>query len=77
MADSETTVTLSPASEFLSACPKFRILVLGTPESTKQLLFSEVFGVGLEKVSLRMGSPPVMWPVVVCASLMDTHTCRD
>ncbi|KAK4227798.1 hypothetical protein QBC38DRAFT_526160 [Podospora fimiseda] len=42
-------VTLAPPEEFLSACPKFRILVLGNPESTKQLLFSEVFGVDIEK----------------------------
>ncbi|KAK3994193.1 hypothetical protein QBC44DRAFT_322808 [Cladorrhinum sp. PSN332] len=48
----ETTnamVALTPPEEFLSACPKFRILVLGNPESTKQLLFSEVFGVDIEK----------------------------
>ncbi|KAK4167731.1 hypothetical protein QBC43DRAFT_311341 [Cladorrhinum sp. PSN259] len=49
MTDNETTVKLSSPSEFLSACPKFRILVLGNPESTKQLLFSEVFGVDIEK----------------------------
>ncbi|KAK4239586.1 hypothetical protein C8A03DRAFT_42817 [Achaetomium macrosporum] len=40
---------LSPSSEFLAACPKFRILVLGNPESTKQELFARIFGVDLEK----------------------------
>lgn len=42
-------VTLVPPSEFLAPCPKFRILVLGNPESTKQELFSRIFGVDLEK----------------------------
>ncbi|KAL2271976.1 hypothetical protein VTJ83DRAFT_1347 [Remersonia thermophila] len=40
---------LTPPSEFLAACPKFRVLVLGSPESTKQELFTKVFGVDLEK----------------------------
>ncbi|KAM7193795.1 hypothetical protein V8F20_008270 [Naviculisporaceae sp. PSN 640] len=43
---------LSPPSEFLLSCPKFRILVLGNPESTKQEIFSKVFGVDLEKKPL-------------------------
>ncbi|KAM7195409.1 hypothetical protein V8F33_006750 [Rhypophila sp. PSN 637] len=43
---------LSSPSEFLSSCPKFRILVLGNPESTKQEIFSKVFGVDLEKKHL-------------------------
>lgn len=43
---------LSPPSEFLASCPQFRILVLGNPESTKQEIFSKVFGVDLDKVSL-------------------------
>lgn len=47
----EGDFTLSPPSEFLAPCPKFRILVLGNPESTKQEIFSKVFGVDLEKVS--------------------------
>lgn len=42
-------MTLTSPEEFLSACSKFRILVLGNPESTKQLLFTEVFGVDLGK----------------------------
>ena len=42
---------LTPPSEFLSACPKFRLLVLGNPESTKRELFTKIFGVDLEKVS--------------------------
>ncbi|KAK3681009.1 hypothetical protein B0T22DRAFT_309847 [Podospora appendiculata] len=41
--------TLKSPSEFLAACPKFRILVLGNPESTKQEIFSKVFGIDLEK----------------------------
>ncbi|KAK3301687.1 uncharacterized protein B0T15DRAFT_405023 [Chaetomium strumarium] len=41
--------TLPPPSDFLAACPKFRILVLGNPESTKQELFAKIFGVDLEK----------------------------
>lgn len=41
---------LTPPAEFLAACPKFRILVLGGPESTKLELFTKVFGVDLEKV---------------------------
>ncbi|KAK0663913.1 hypothetical protein QBC41DRAFT_328966 [Cercophora samala] len=45
----DAEVTLSPPSTFLSPCSKFRILVLGNPESTKQELFSKVFGVDLEK----------------------------
>ncbi|KAK0719053.1 hypothetical protein B0T21DRAFT_374668 [Apiosordaria backusii] len=45
----DAEVTLSPPSTFLSPCSKFRILVLGNPESTKQELFSRVFGVDLEK----------------------------
>jgi hypothetical protein len=44
------TDALPPPSEFLTACPKFRILVLGNPESTKQELFTQIFGVDLEKV---------------------------
>ncbi|KAL0474100.1 hypothetical protein QR685DRAFT_561051 [Neurospora intermedia] len=43
------SVELTPSSEFLAPCPKFRVLVLGNPESTKQELFSRVFGVDLEK----------------------------
>lgn len=42
--------TLTPPSEFLAACPKFRLLVLGSPESTKLELFTKIFGVDLEKV---------------------------
>ncbi|KAK4198042.1 hypothetical protein QBC40DRAFT_96697 [Triangularia verruculosa] len=45
----DAEVTLSPPSTFLSPCSKFRLLVLGNPESTKQELFSKVFGVDLEK----------------------------
>ncbi|KAK4650937.1 hypothetical protein QC762_701300 [Podospora pseudocomata] len=45
----DSEVTLSPPSTFLSPCSKFRILVLGNPEATKQELFSKVFGVELEK----------------------------
>ncbi|KAK4639849.1 hypothetical protein QC761_701300 [Podospora bellae-mahoneyi] len=45
----DAEVTLSPPSTFLSPCSKFRILVLGNPEATKQELFSKVFGVELEK----------------------------
>jgi hypothetical protein len=41
---------LTSADEFFAPCPKFRILVLGNPESTKQELFSKDFGVELEKV---------------------------
>ena len=41
---------LTPPSEFLAACPEFRILVLGNQESTKRELFNKVFGVDLEKV---------------------------
>ena len=41
---------LTRPESFLAPCPKFRILVLGNPESTKQELFSKVFGVDLEKV---------------------------
>ncbi|KAK0703879.1 hypothetical protein B0T26DRAFT_733121 [Lasiosphaeria miniovina] len=41
--------TLSSSSEFLSPCPKFGVLVLGNPESTKQEFFSSIFGVDLEK----------------------------
>ncbi|KAK0704593.1 hypothetical protein B0H67DRAFT_649023 [Lasiosphaeris hirsuta] len=41
--------TLSSPSEFLAPCPTFRILVLGNPESTKQELFSKIFGVDLER----------------------------
>ncbi|KAJ4287463.1 hypothetical protein N0V88_007649 [Collariella sp. IMI 366227] len=40
---------MTPPTEFLAACPRFRILVLGNPESTKQELFTKVFGVALEK----------------------------
>ncbi|KAK3296362.1 uncharacterized protein B0H64DRAFT_342579 [Chaetomium fimeti] len=40
---------LTPPSEFLGACPKFRLLVLGNPESTKRELFTKIFGVDLEK----------------------------
>ncbi|KAJ4385850.1 hypothetical protein N0V85_008048, partial [Neurospora sp. IMI 360204] len=47
--DDETTVKLTPPSQFLAPCPKFSVLVLGNPESTKQELFSKVFGVDLEK----------------------------
>ena len=49
--EGDFTKPLSPPSEFLAPCPKFRILVLGNPESTKQEIFSKVFGVDLEKVS--------------------------
>lgn len=52
------TAPLSPPSEFLAACPKFRILVLGNPESTKQELFTKIFGVDLEKVcGVGCGNP--------------------
>ena len=47
---SHTTGPLTPPDQFLAPCPKFRILVLGNPESTKQELFSKVFGVDLDKV---------------------------
>ncbi|EGS17831.1 uncharacterized protein CTHT_0071850 [Thermochaetoides thermophila DSM 1495] len=40
---------LSPPLEFFADCPKFRLLVLGNPESTKQELFSKIFGVELSK----------------------------
>ncbi|KAK1751306.1 hypothetical protein QBC47DRAFT_80661 [Echria macrotheca] len=40
---------LTSPDQLLAPCPKFRILVLGNPESTKQELFSKVFGVDLEK----------------------------
>lgn len=46
---SHTTGPLTPPDQFLAPCPKFRILVLGNPESTKQELFSKVFGVDLDK----------------------------
>ncbi|KAK3905461.1 hypothetical protein C8A05DRAFT_12704 [Staphylotrichum tortipilum] len=46
---------LTPPSEFLAACPKFRILVLGSPESTKQELFTKIFGVDLEKILVDEG----------------------
>ncbi|KAM7218336.1 hypothetical protein V8F06_006259 [Rhypophila decipiens] len=49
---------LSSPSEFLSSCPKFRILVLGNPESTKQEIFSKVFGVDLEKKLLASAFTP-------------------
>lgn len=45
---------LTSPDEFFSVCPKFRILVLGNPESTKQELFSKIFGVELEKVCLAV-----------------------
>ncbi|GAB1320905.1 hypothetical protein MFIFM68171_11115 [Madurella fahalii] len=45
----DTKGPTGPPSEFLAACPKFRILVLGNPESTKQELFSKIFGVDLPK----------------------------
>ena len=45
---------LSSPQEFLEPCPTFRILVLGNPESTKQELFSKVFGVDLEKVGFLL-----------------------
>jgi hypothetical protein len=45
-----TLFTLTPPSEFLAPCPKFRILVLGNAEATKQEIFSKVFGVDLDKV---------------------------
>lgn len=56
---------LCPPSEFLASCPQFRILVLGNPESTKQEIFSKVFGVDLEKVCPRqhhhlLDSPPTL-----------------
>lgn len=44
------TADLSSPQDFLEPCPTFRILVLGNPESTKQELFSKIFGVDLEKV---------------------------
>ncbi|CCC14349.1 hypothetical protein SMACR_08935 [Sordaria macrospora] len=51
--DDETSnnpiVKLTPSSQYLAPCPKFRVLVMGNPESTKQELFSKVFGVDLEK----------------------------
>jgi hypothetical protein len=51
---------LTPPSEFLAACPKFRMLVLGGPESTKLELFTKVFGVDLEKVRVPLnGGPPI------------------
>lgn len=53
----DAEVTLSPPSTFLSPCSKFRILVLGNPESTKQELFSKVFGVELEKVCRPLLTP--------------------
>ncbi|KAK0637445.1 hypothetical protein B0T17DRAFT_482016 [Bombardia bombarda] len=40
---------LSSLDEFIAPCPNFRILVLGNAESTKQEIFSHVFGVDLEK----------------------------
>lgn len=43
---------LSAPPELLAACPKFRILVLGSPESTKQELFCQVFGTDLGKVHM-------------------------
>ena len=49
---------LTSADSFLTPCPKFRILVLGNPESTKQELFSKIFGVDLEKVCIS--SPPLV-----------------
>ena len=48
---------LTPPSEFLGACPKFRILVLGNPESTKLELFTKIFGVDLEKVCATPDGP--------------------
>lgn len=50
---------LTPPSEFLNACPKFRLLVLGNPESTKRELFTKIFGVDLEKVSATPESRPL------------------
>lgn len=47
---------LTPPSEFLAACPKFRILVLGSPESTKRELFTKIFNIDLEKVVLPLNS---------------------
>ncbi|KAK3311868.1 hypothetical protein B0H66DRAFT_594540 [Apodospora peruviana] len=44
--------TLSPPAEFLAPCPKFRVLVLGNPEATKQEIFAKIFGVDLEKKQL-------------------------
>jgi hypothetical protein len=44
------TADLSSPQEFFESCPTFRILVLGNPESTKQELFSKIFGVDLKKV---------------------------
>jgi hypothetical protein len=49
---------LTPPSEFLAACPKFRLLVLGGPESTKLELFTKVFGVDLEKVRVPLNGRP-------------------
>ncbi|KAL1841549.1 hypothetical protein VTJ49DRAFT_6922 [Mycothermus thermophilus] len=49
---------LTPPSEFLAACPKFRVLVLGNPESTKQELFTKIFGVDLEKRSVDEAFSP-------------------
>jgi len=46
------TTKLTSPDEFLAPCPTFRLLVLGNPESTKQELFSKVFGVDLEKACL-------------------------
>ncbi|KAK5655765.1 hypothetical protein OQA88_5302 [Cercophora sp. LCS_1] len=41
---------LTSIDAFFEPCPTFRVLVLGNPESTKQELFSKIFGVDLEKV---------------------------
>jgi len=56
-AQNPTTKLTSP-DEFFATCPKFRILVLGNPESTKQELFSKIFGVDLEKVRLGDSRAP-------------------
>jgi hypothetical protein len=51
---------LTPPSEFLAACPKFRMLVLGGPESTKLELFTKDFGVDLEKVRVPLDGGPLL-----------------
>jgi hypothetical protein len=59
--DDKTTipiVKLMPPSQYLAPCSKFRILVLGNPESTKQELFSKVFGVDLEKKQVASAFSP-------------------
>ncbi len=59
---------LTPPSEFLGACPRFRILVLGNPESTKLELFTKIFGVDLEKVGATPDRPPCPATAYRCCS---------